>query len=151
VAMASTPADGAPTGTAFAIFIAASFPHPLDVAKCSHGRRVRKTVTSSRGWVGYPDAVTPARLQRRFMDQLVDVLARATTEVFDVEPPYRPDRLLVPLHVQAEVRRKRILPRDDVVLAGFDDLAAARTLVDDGGRLGHRHQSSTHLRAAASK
>ena len=86
------------------------------------------------------DASAPP-LPQRIVDQFVDGVAYATTEVFDVEPPYRPDCLLVPLHVQAEVRRNLVLPCDDVVLAGFDGTAAARTLVDDDGRLGHRHHS----------
>ena len=80
-------------------------------------------------------------LPQRFVYQLVDVVAHATPEVFDVEPTYRPGRPLMPRHVQAEIGRQRILPRDDVILAGSNDPAAARTLVDDDGRLGHRHQS----------
>ena len=40
-----------------------------------------------------------------------------------------------------------MFPRDDVVLAGFNGLAAARTRIDDGGRLGHRHHLFTHWHA----
>ena len=80
------------------------------------------------------------------MDQLVDIVAQAAAKVFDVEPSYRPRRTIMSVHVKAEVRRIRILPRRDVILAGGNHPAAARTLVDDDGRLGHRHHSFTYRR-----
>ena len=68
-------------------------------------------------------AASDAPLPRCVVDQLVDGVADATTEVFDVEPPYRPHRLLVPFHVQAEIGCNLVLARDDVVLAGFNGVA----------------------------
>ena len=78
------------------------------------------------------------------MDQLVDIVAQAAPKVFNVEPSYRPRRTIMSVHVKAEVRCTRILSRRDVILAGGNHPAAARTLVDDDGRLGHRHHSFTY-------
>lgn len=109
------------------------------------GVRVTSLRSCARSYPSSQRSRTVRTLMRRFLvDQLVDILAQPSAKVFDVEPSYRPRRAIMSVRVKAEVRRTRIFPRDDVILAGGDHPAAARTLVDDDGRLGHRHHCFTY-------
>ena len=102
-------------------------------------------VTNIRSHNAAVDA-TAMPLRVRVLDGVTDV----PPKTFDVEVSGCPGCHIVPRHVQAEVGRCLVLTGSHIVLAGFDGLAASGALVDDDGRLGHRHHSLTHLHAAQS-
>src|SRR5215471_11522495 len=64
--------------------------------------------------------------RHRRSDQLVEAIPESTTEVADVESPLDAPRLF-PVQMKGNFSLYSMLPRDDVVLSGFDRLSAART------------------------
>jgi hypothetical protein len=77
------------------------------------------------------------------VDEFVEVVAKPSAKVLDVEASFCATLEIVGPHVQTEARLKLILPSDYVSLAAFNGLAAAGALVDDDLLLGHRHHPFT--------
>jgi hypothetical protein len=77
----------------------------------------------------------PSRLDGRLrrtplVHQFVDVVAKPSAEMVYVEPSCSSGRNLNGLHVQAEIGRNHMFPRDHVILARLYCLTAAGALVD---------------------
>jgi hypothetical protein len=63
----------------------------------------------------------------RRLQELVEEIAKPTSEVTDVESPLDGPRRLLPVQMERDFRLVWMLPRNDVVLSDLDRLSAART------------------------